>query len=94
MITYAVTATLADGGSLPLVLDQRDIIAAADAGAPPPEPGADRLDVVGFMRFLRVAAAAHLARDGWAGDFARDVLDVSMGDDETPGEPDPTPTPT
>ena len=91
MFSQAVTLTCEDGETVALVLDQRDFIAAADAGAPPPMGASAGVDVIGFARFLRAAAAAHTIRDGRYPDvagFEQWVVEVApAGDDD---EPDPT----
>lgn len=88
-----VVCHLDDGTQIRVVLDQRDRIAASDAGAPPPEPGTGGVaGLLGLEKFMRTAAGAHLVRIGrfeTVGHFEAVCAEVEADDGDQ--APDPTP---
>ena len=88
LFTQRVRVAWADGTESEVDLDQRDLIAAADAGAPLPN-NVD--DTVGLIRYMRKATEAHLRRAGdLDGDFDDLVIEVAPDVEDEQPEVNPT----
>ena len=89
LFTQKVQVIWTDGTVDDVEVDQRDIIAAADAGAPMPTDG----NPVALMKYLRAAAFANLTRNKKIVDletFDDRVVEVAPNLEADPSKVEPT----